>query len=86
MTCPSCRTVIAKADLRINDTIGVCPTCARSLVKDHGQIRLARAEDVRGLTAGQISDLRQARPAAWRNDVRARHAGIAMRGRGRGRT
>ena len=83
MKCPACDAPVSKVDLRINETIGVCPTCARSLAKDQGQIRLARAEDVRGLTAGQISDLRQARPTAWRNDVRARHAGIVMRGRGR---
>ena len=74
MTCPCCADPVS--DFPVNDTIGVCPSCARSLVKEGRRVRVATAEDLRGLTAGQITELRQARPAAWRNDVRARHARI----------
>ena len=74
MTCPACDAPVAAADLCIEDRIGVCPACARSIVLDGRAVRLATAEDIHGLTPGQITQLRHARPTAWRNDVRARHA------------
>ena len=71
MTCPCC-------DESIPDASGVfvCPMCARSLVKQGRTVRTATAEDLRALSPGEISALRQARPASWRNDVRAKHARI----------
>ena len=71
MICPQCQRTLTKDDFRISGTIGVCPVCARSLVKDKRTVRLATGEDIRALTADQVTDLRQARPAAWRNSVRA---------------
>ena len=79
MICPACATTVTTADLRIHETVGVCPACARSLVKDKRKLRLATAQDIRALTPGQIMDLRQARPSAWRNAVRARYKGIVGR-------
>ena len=76
MTCPQCQTALEPQDFNTPGGVMVCPTCARSLVRDKGQPRVARASDLVALTPGQIVELRQARPAAWRNDVRARHAGI----------
>ena len=79
MTCPQCQATITKADFRINETIGVCQHCARSLVREKGKARFAAKDDLHGLTPGQITDLRHARPTAWRNDVRARHTAILGR-------
>lgn len=76
MTCPACVGDVTPADLRIDGTIGVCPTCARSVVLDADALRTATSADLAGLTPAQITQLRQARPKAWRDDVRARHARI----------
>ena len=76
MTCPNCQAALTPQDFTGPGGVMVCPTCARSLVREPGQARVARAADLLVLTPGQIADLRQARPAAWRNDVRARHAQI----------
>lgn len=76
MTCPACHHPLSKDEFRAHDRVTVCPQCARSIVKDGGSLRLATAEDLRGLAPGQITELRQARPAAWRSDVRAKHARI----------
>lgn len=57
-------------------TLTVCQTCVRSLVIEHGTCRVATADDLRGLTAAQVKELRLARPDTWRKDVRARHAQI----------
>ena len=81
MTCPACDSTVTNADLRIDGTIGVCPRCARSLVNEKRTLRLATAEDIKTLMPSQITDLRHARPTAWRNDVRARHNAI-IGGRG----
>lgn len=74
MICPNCASPVC--DFPILDTYGVCPLCARSLVKVNGEVRLATAGDIRELSPKQVKELRLARPAAWRNDVRARHAQI----------
>mgnify|MGYP001587776623 FL=1 len=79
MTCPQCQTALQSQDFNTPGGVMVCPTCARSLVQDKGQPRVARAADLLALTPGQIAELRQARPAAWRADVRARHARIVAR-------
>lgn len=76
MTCPNCQTELAAGDWRVNDTVGVCQSCARSLVKDGRVARLATSADIRALSGDQVTQLRQARPTAWRNDVRARHKAI----------
>ena len=76
MTCPGCGGPVKPVDLRVDATLGVCPACARSIVKDKGKLRLATAADIRAVAPGQVTELRQARPTAWRNDVRARHQGI----------
>ena len=80
LLCPSCAATVTTGDLCVHESIGVCPSCARSIVKVKTKVRLATGEDLRGLTAGQIVELRHARPTAWRNDVRARHAAIVARG------
>lgn len=74
MTCPSCQASVSMAP--VAGSVSVCPECARSVVIDGDTARLAVAADLADLTAGEITQLRQARPAAWRNDVRARHAQI----------
>ena len=80
MMCPSCEAhVYPERVIVLNLT--VCQGCARSLVLDDGVARFATAEDIRALTPAQITELRQARPAAWRKDVRARHSAI-VGGRG----
>lgn len=79
MICPCCITTVS--EFPINGTLGVCPTCARSLVKEGRKVRLATKADILALTGDQVSQLRHARPAAWRNSVRARHARI-VGGRG----
>lgn len=79
MTCPSCQATLAKTDWRVHDTIGVCPSCARSVVKDKRTVRLATAADIRALSGDQLTQLRQARPTTWRNSVRARHKAILGR-------
>ena len=76
MPCPSCRATLTNADWLVKDSVGVCSSCARSLVKDNGAVRLATAEDIQALNGDQLTQLRQARPAAWRNSVRARHKAI----------
>lgn len=86
MICPSCGQDTPAEPIVANLT--VCQSCARSLVvasapTDYGadvSARLAIAEDLRGLSAAQVKELRLARPAAWRNDVRARHAQIVGKG------
>ena len=68
--CPGCAATVT------DEILQVCQSCARSVVREGKVLRFARAADLAGLTPGQIVELRQARPAAWRNDVRARHAQI----------
>lgn len=75
MTCPACGQ--ATSDQPIEAHLTVCESCARSLVLlEDGTARLAHGDDLQTLTPGQVTALRQARPMAWRNDVRARHAQI----------
>ena len=75
MTCPACDR--DGVDAPTVEGIKVCQGCARTfLLLEDGSTRLATADDMRGLAASSISALRQARPTAWRNDVRARHARI----------
>lgn len=74
MTCPCCEAVVSVTPVAAD--VGVCPECARSVVIEGETMRVATAEDIRALTPSQVTALRQARPTAWRNDVRARHAAI----------
>ena len=71
LTCPCCEESIPDAS-----GVFVCPMCARSLYANGRQVRTATAEDLKALSPGEITALRQARPAIWRNDVRAKHARI----------
>ena len=75
MTCPSCATDLSQ----MPDGIGVCPTCARSVVKDEAGVRFATDQDLQALTAGEQAALRKARPATWRADVAARKKQIRGR-------
>ena len=74
VTCPACEQ--PTSDQPIEATLTVCECCARSLVLLEEGARVATKEDMAGLSPSQVQELRLARPNAWRQDVRARHARI----------
>lgn len=84
MSCPQCGAPLTlevfategPPTTAMPSALGVCPCCARSLVKEGDGISTATLVDIQHLTPAQIAKLRQARPAAWRASVKARHAQI----------
>lgn len=73
MTCPQCGAPLEPQVFIIADRVGVCPSCARSLVRDgEDGVRLATGADFAGLSAAEITELRRQRPSAWRQATQAR--------------
>ncbi len=87
MTCPGCSTDLISDDFPVDGNVGICPKCARSVVKDVEAtefgglpfLRFATSADLEHLSDADVQALRRARPKAWRDDVRARHAQIVGR-------
>lgn len=79
MTCPSCSAPLD--DIQTISHVGVCPSCARSVVIDQGSVRVATQADIRTLAESELMQLRKRRPAAWRDETKARLT--AIRGRAR---
>ena len=72
VTCPSCGVALDPHVFLIADRIGVCSSCARSLVREGEAVRLATGADMATLSAVEVNELRRARPSAWRQATQAR--------------
>lgn len=76
--CPCCEAEIP-AGQRFVGAVTICPSSARTLVRDGAGYRFAKAEDVLPLSETERNALRAMRPAAFKAEQTARLA--AIRGR-----